>query len=137
MAAATEAYAAFQATLDSVLMDGGARPERIDDVATGSARDQALESFTNFRDNSYRTIGATKVGGIKMQATDNGSEVVSIYVCLNIENVDVVDGDGVSVVLPSRPNEQAFEVGFVEAGLESGQIVVDRRDVWAGSDVCT
>ncbi|MCU1637074.1 MAG: hypothetical protein JWQ68_2313, partial [Cryobacterium sp.] len=50
LAAATEAYAAYLSMSDRILMDGGAQPERIREVATKPLADLEIAGFARVRE---------------------------------------------------------------------------------------
>lgn len=59
--------------------------------------------------------------------------LVTVYVCLDVSDVDVVDGTGKSVVTASRPDRQPLEVDIdnVEHVLK-----VSRSEAWSGDNFC-
>ena len=68
LAAATKAYAAYVKVSDEILADGGRNPERINDVATGEAREIAKRGFTKFRDGNLTSTGSSKVGPLVQES---------------------------------------------------------------------
>jgi Na+-transporting methylmalonyl-CoA/oxaloacetate decarboxylase gamma subunit len=140
LAAATEAYAAYLAVSDAVLGEGGAGPERVDEVARGSARDDALSSFESFAAKKFRSTGNTSFDRLILQGYSPGdtspSEIVTAYVCVDISAVDVLDDTGASVVAPARPDFQAYEVAFGTKQENAAALIVSRAEAWAGSGVC-
>ena len=130
LAAATEAYAAYLAVSDEVLGDGGAEPERVNQVARGSARDEALSSFESFSAQKFRSTGNTAFDELVVQSYlpdgNSDAEVVTIYVCVDISAVDVLDDTGRSVVAPTRADFQAYEVAFDTHPANEGALIVSR-----------
>jgi len=141
LAAATEAYAAYLAVSDQVLGEGGAGPERVNEVASGVARDEALSSFESFSVQKFRSTGNTTFHQLIVQgylpAGDADAEIITIYVCVDISAVDVLDDTGRSVVAPTRPDFQAYEVAFGIHPQNEIALIVSRAEAWAGSGVCT
>jgi hypothetical protein len=141
LAAATKAYAAYQDMSDQIFADSGAEPDRIDQFAGASALSASTASFESFAQQNYRTVGAASVSELILQQFDshsaNGVEVMTVYLCLDISAVDVLNEDGVSVVSPTRPSKQAFEVAF-DLDAESGRgLLVSRREPWPSNGICS
>lgn len=65
-----------------------------------------------------------------------GEEVVSVYACLDVSGVDVLDMSGASVVLPTRANRIPFEVGSIRSPDFEAVLVVARNEIWPGDDFC-
>ena len=137
LAAATDAYAAYQAAADAIFADGGNDPSRIENVAIGAARDAALASFQSFRESGYRSVGRTAFDRASVQQYSPGSTTgfMSMYLCLRLGAVDVLDASGQSVVSADRPDAQAYVVTF-DLTDNSGGAVVSEREAWAGAGVC-
>jgi len=140
LAAAVEAYGAYLAVSDSVLNDGGQAPERLLAVATEDLYQKAAEGFESFATKGWRGTGSTTFDSSVLQSYFSdavpGEQIIAIYVCVDLSGVDVVDGDGASVVSPSRVNRSPYEVGFtaVEAGDPS--LLVSSDAPWDGDDFC-
>ncbi|HEY0260514.1 MAG TPA: hypothetical protein VGC18_11765 [Lacisediminihabitans sp.] len=140
LAAATDAYAAYVRVSDQILMDGGANPDRIREVATGDALQTALDGYATFRDKQYRAIGGSKISHTRLQRyfqnEKDGAGIVSTYSCLDVSQVDVLDVNGVSVVSASRPNIQAFELSF-DWTPRLQRLLLASRTAWSGDGLCT
>jgi hypothetical protein len=69
------------------------------------------------------------------QLRSNDSEQVSltIYLCLDVSGVDVVDKQGESVVSPGRPDRQALEIDMDGA---EGALRITRSEAWSGANFC-
>ncbi len=137
--AAEDAYAAYLKVSDQILADGGANPERIEQVATHSVFEQQKAGFSNFVDRGYKSIGMTKFDKISLQEyrprSPEGKGVISIYVCTDVSDVDVLDQSGRSVVSASRPDRTPFEVGF-DWEVDKKVLIVSSKDAWSGTDFC-
>ena len=138
--AATEAYAAYLKVSDQILSEGGARPERISDVALGEVATEELDGYKKITALGYHTVGSTVFDNVTIQNFDSvatsGSDVVSVYLCADVKGVDVLDSSGASVVSPSRPERTGFEVHF-DAGKSSGRLRVSQKEVWDGEGMCS
>jgi hypothetical protein len=138
LAAAEEAYAAYQRVEDEVFADGGQNGERIKAVATGEALEAAITGFSNFVAKGYRTVGATTFDSARLQQYSGEEfprdDVITIYVCLDFSTQDVLDKGNKSVVNPNRALRQPFEVSFSRD--EAGSILMSSRDPWTGGNTC-
>jgi hypothetical protein len=136
LAAATAAYAAYLATSDAVGSEGGADPDRYEDVASGDALANALRSAEQFREAGARSIGPTSFTVYKLQSWDGGerqSAVVTVYICDDVSAVDVQGSDGKSLVAPDRPNRTPFEI---QVAVGDSQSRLQSKNVWMGSNFC-
>jgi hypothetical protein len=137
LAAATSAYAAYLATSDAVGNDGGADPDRYEDVATGGALADALKSAEQFRQAGAKSIGLTSFTVYKMQSWESAgrqSAVATMYVCDDVSAVAVQGRDGNSMVAPDRPDRTPFEI---QVAIErDAQNRLQSKTVWKGSNFC-
>ena len=141
LAAATAAYAAYVKVSDRILMDGGADPDRIMQVAGPVVAKEEKDGYGKFVERHYRSIGATTFDSMKLQSfspySAGGKGVVSVYLCVDASKVDVLDENNVSVVSPDRPDRTGFEVGFDATSSRPFTLVVASKEVWTGSEFCT
>ena len=137
LAAAEEAYGAYQEVEDEVSAEGGAQPERLEKVSVGDALESAREGMLTYSNLGYRSVGFTAYRLPALQQFESyspdGIGVVSAYLCLDLGQLDVVDSNGFSVVADTRPNKQAFEITF---DLIEHELVLSSRTPWGGGGVC-
>ncbi|MCU1570933.1 MAG: hypothetical protein JWR33_1674, partial [Naasia sp.] len=84
LAAATEAYAAYQAVADEVAEAGGAGADKYEQVATGDALAKGRESAEEYQKAGAYAVGSTVVEFVDMQQAQlqaADSELL-FYVCL-------------------------------------------------------
>ena len=140
LAAAEEAYAAYLAVSDQILNEGGADPERIDEVVTPEISAIEKAGYLDLANAGLRTVGRTTFFGTVLQRFEaepaNGRDVVTVYLCSDVSGVDVLDAGGNSVVSPDRPPLTAFEVAFDLADGGVMTLVVSREEPWPDSGVC-
>ena len=121
------------------LADGGKNPERINRVASGDALEGALSGYSEFRTKELRSVGLSKIDHVTIQrfsgSSANGKDLVSIYACLDLSGVDVLNKDGASVVSPQRPIRQPFQVSEDWDNVKQ-LLVVSSREPWADGGVC-
>lgn len=139
LAAATKAYAAYVKVSDEILADGGNNPERINEVATGEALRGAHSGYQEFRTKELRSVGLSKIDHLTIQrfsgSSADGKDLVSIYACLDVSSVEVLNKSGDSVVSPQRPARQSFQVSEDWDKVKQ-LLVVSSREPWADGGVC-
>jgi len=137
LAAAEEAYANYQAMSDQIDNEAGASPERIAPFVSESYYPSAVHQSDGFREMNARSVGSTSftVAGPQQLSYPTADEMaISLYICDDVSAVDVLDENDVSLVPNTRVPVTPFSVGFV---LNSeGDLVVDTRDVWKGTNFC-
>jgi outer membrane murein-binding lipoprotein Lpp len=140
LAAATKALNDYAQMSDQILSEGGAAPARIEQFASRDALAGERRSFKSFREKGYRSVGSSRFSNPVLERVSDSdadtTDVVKIYACLELANVDVVDSSGKSVVSEGRPDRQAFEVGFDLISGSSRQLVVSSTETWTGEGVC-
>ncbi|MBG6057857.1 outer membrane murein-binding lipoprotein Lpp [Cryobacterium sp. MP_M5] len=139
LAAATEAYAAYQEMSDLILSQGGAEPERIRAVASREFAATEIAGFKQAADNGLHSVGRTSFDGIAIQRTTgskDGIAAVSVYLCSDVSEVDVLDATGQSVVAETRPARTSFEVTFDRSSLKGPGLVVGAREIWDRGGAC-
>jgi hypothetical protein len=139
LAAATKAYAAYVRVSDEILADGGKNPERIEAVALGDALQGALSGYSEFRSKNLHSVGVSSIDHVTLQSfsvdSTSGKDIASIYVCLNVSSVEVLNKSGISVVSPTRPPRQPFQVSE-DWDSVNRKLVVSSREPWADGGVC-
>ncbi|MCU1530188.1 MAG: hypothetical protein JWP75_3951, partial [Frondihabitans sp.] len=134
LAAATAAYAAYVRVSDQILMDGGADPDRIKQVAGPVVAKEETRGYKKFVELHFRTIGATTFDSAKLQSfsptSTNGKSVVTSYLCVDASKVDVLNEQNDSVVSPERPDRVGFEVHFDTKSSDSRTLIVSSKEVW-------
>ncbi|TFD52221.1 hypothetical protein E3T55_06315 [Cryobacterium frigoriphilum] len=140
LAAATEAYAAYEEIFTIVAAEGGINPERMKPVTSGIYEKGLLQEMEDIRAKGLRAIGEATFDGVRLQRVDEmapgGVGVVVVYLCSDVSQVDVLDANSVSQVAPARNPRTALEVGFNWEPGADGVITVGSRTVWNGGGVC-
>ena len=140
LAAATEAYRAYLAMSDQILIDGGSRPERIEAVSTIGWAKKQMPGFREATDKGLRSTGGTTFDTVSLQRYDAGSpdgvDIVQVYLCIDVSAVNVFDSSGASVVKSTRPGRSAVEVSFDSASEGARKLLVASVDPWPGTDFC-
>lgn len=134
LAAAEDAYAAYQAAVDLALqtLDSSG----LEDVATGAALETAIGSVEEFDQSGRHQVGSTQVRSIapvdlSSMLEGDATDIAQIYACIDLSKVSVVaaDGDVAQSPLAILP----MIVGLTWGG---GRLLVAEEEVWDGSNFC-
>jgi hypothetical protein len=141
LAAAEKAYAAYLSVSDQILIDGGANPQRLLSVAKPAEYRTQLSGFLQESSNHWRSTGKTVIDEIELQGYSpqarNGVGIVTVYACLDVSQVDVINSAGVSVVSSTRPNRSAFQAAFDLATKHSSKLILASETPWQGAEICS
>jgi hypothetical protein len=133
LAAAEEAYAAYQAAVDLALQtldDSG-----LDAVATGDALAAALESVDRLEAEGSHQVGTTVVTSViptDLSPLTGGVGEPQVYACLDLTSVGIVSADG-TVSQSSIPNFPMIATFAVEGST----LLVTIDEVWDGENFCS
>ena len=135
LAAATEAYAAYQAALDRGFATW--ESDNLQDVAVDPALQTAVDDVAEYREQGRRQIGSVLAEKISFLGPDirAGDEITQVYACLNVSQVDVVDSAGQSTVVPGRPERYPVVATF-QWFADEGLFKVSDEEVWEGDNFC-
>jgi hypothetical protein len=140
LAAAQETYEEFMAIANVVIVEGGAYPERIDDIATAAVATVEKEGFADFAARNLSISGSSIVRSATLQSytpqAQDGQAIVKAYFCIDISAVDVVDKTGTPVANTTRPDTTPFEITFDLIETSPPRLVVSAKNVWDGDGVC-
>jgi hypothetical protein len=138
LAAAEEAYAAYLAVTDAIFADGGKDPERLLEVATREVFEAQLEGYVSAANEGWTGVGSTTLDSVTLERYDPGNarSTVSIYGCVDLSEVDVVDSSGVSVVSPTRPNRTPIQATLDSSGGARFPLIVSGERPWTGENFC-
>ena len=140
LAAATEAYAAFSALVDTIFQDGGAQPERIRSVASERLAQSTIADFESVASEQIRSTGTNRFDSVTLyslnESAPEGIEVVTLHLCLDVSASDVVDATGISVAPPTRRLRTSVSVAFDWSPTEDGRLLVGAQDILNSGDSC-
>lgn len=138
LAAAEEAYASYLLVLDSIGAAGGRDTSNLPDVATAEVVEDLDASFEAMRDAGVRTAGATAFDGRDLieNTQTKGSAVISMYLCLDVSGVRVLDAAGVDITSSTRPDITPYLVSFESQTVGSQNLLVSESEAWRGDDFC-
>lgn len=137
LAAATEAYANYQAMADEITGDGGDAPERIAKYVSEEYLPDEVHQYEGYKQANARSVGATAFvvhSAQRLDYLDASATSLSLYICDDVSGIEVLDETGASLVSESRMAITPFEVEFVLDG--DGNLVIDSRDVWKQANFC-
>lgn len=130
---ATDAYAAYLAMRDLILSEMGANPLRIGSVATAQAKESFKSDAADFADEEIRIVGSTKFDSVVLQGWSETGKV-TIYVCNDVSQTDLIGPDGASRVTQDRNPRSPWQI-VVEVRSPSDSFV-EARTLWAGENFC-
>jgi len=135
LAAAEEAYAAYQKTSDAILGDGGKEPDRLLEFATKKQYEIELEGYKQIGIDGFHGVGRSRFDTASLEKFDasGGQPVVSVYLCVDISELDVRDRHDKSVVDKDRVDRSPVEVTF---DYDGGALLVSSRSAWSGANFC-
>jgi hypothetical protein len=135
--AATAAYAEFLAVSGQILRDGGSDPERLKPLVSDEVYESEAEGFRTFVMNGYSARGNATLESVALQqhnASNDGFSEIQIFACVSLEDVDVLDATGQSVVNPDRTSRLEYEALFISTRDEA--LILERESVWDGGGIC-
>ncbi|WP_207456881.1 hypothetical protein [Desertivibrio insolitus] len=135
---AAAAYARYLALANEILNEGGAEPDRIDQVVAEGMAESEKAGYEQYAERGLRTVGEATFDSLSIQSYQPGAEAgetaIVAYLCSDSSAVDVVNGAGDSVLEPDRDSRSPFEVHF--AYDREGQLLVSAREPWSGENFC-
>ena len=102
----------------------------------GRALEDELQNAADFSAKGFVQRGSSTYDSVKLQQLHNDGSAafgLTVYLCLDVTDVDVVDKSGKSVVSPDRPDRQALEIEMTGAG---GVLKLSRSEAWSGANFC-
>lgn len=136
LAAATEAYAAYQAALDIAYSTYDV--SQLMNLATKAEVDGVRESVAEWEAEKKRQVGTTGTHGVRLvgDITDViRSGNTQIYVCLDVVGIDVVDENGASVVDDSQIDTYPM-IASLDWSTSGSRLIVAGEDVWTAENFC-
>jgi hypothetical protein len=134
--AATDAYAAYLKMSDTIFSEGGADPERIRPFVSKHMEAREVSGYKDFEKRRWKSVGDSTFDHVRVQQIDSRNRVpITLYLCLDVSGVDVVDASGKSVVSAKRPDRSPV-VAVFDIREADRRIVVDSVDPWVGETVC-
>ncbi|TFD61017.1 hypothetical protein E3T39_07915 [Cryobacterium suzukii] len=139
LAAATAAYAAYEALSDSITAEGGTGGDRIASAASTTYLPDLLNGFDGFSKKGLLSRGASTYDSarlIRSSVETHGGVSIELYLCSDISAVRLFNLAGVDVTPPQRTNRIPLQVGFISSAAEPSLLLLDKEDVWSGKNFC-
>ncbi|GAB3132872.1 hypothetical protein GCM10027057_05730 [Marisediminicola antarctica] len=139
LAAATEAYAAYQQAVDGALTTY--EIDRLSKVSVGTALEEAVSSVAEFVESDQRQFGSSAVKVVSIvdaSSLVDGSELdqfLQIYACLDLGGTDVLDGEGRSVV-PAGSARVYPLIATLTWSDQASRLLVSSEESWDGKNFC-
>ena len=136
LAAATEAYAAYLAVSDQVGNDGGSGVDRLATLLSAEYFDEQKGSYLELQSDGLRTSGSTTFEPPILQSVERTDReaVISVYVCVDVTNVRVIDQSDIDVTSSERPNRYPLVVEF--EGADADELRMISSSPWTGESFC-
>ena len=110
---AGEAVARYWKVIDELASDSTKSLNLVATVARDQAGLQARTTLSSYQAKGWTLRGQTSVTE-QVATSENGTDF-AVTACIDVSNVDVVDGTGQSVVRPERPARQRYRYSVVKA----------------------
>lgn len=132
LAAATDAYAAYLKMSDTIAHEGGTNPERLRPFMTKPAFENEKDDLKVWQDAKHHADGWSTFREMKVQSSS--PLTVSVYLCLDISAVRILDEHGSDVTPPDR-------IGVLPLGLQlqadaNHKLLIGDSEVWSGHNFC-
>jgi hypothetical protein len=139
LAAATDAYKAYQSVINQISREGGANPERITSVVTADRVDKEISGFSQLAESGRRLVGEPTIASTTLQqlfVENSGSTTVVIYVCVDPSGARIIDDAGQDVTPAELENPWPREATFRTVSSGDAQLVLADEVAWEGGSLC-
>ena len=135
--AASRAYREYYRVSDAIFDDGGRGIERLRDVATEEQFEFEVPDYEDVRKRGLHSVGVTTIDTLSLQnyapASPNGVEIVTLYACVDVSDIDVLDSHNNSILDAGRQVRLPFEPTF---DYVDGRLLLSGGNPWSGKDFC-
>lgn len=138
LAAAEAAYERYLKVVDDLTHNGGEDPDKLRDVATVAYSSELLASLERLRERGDRTEGTTKYDGMRLAERNEsgGAAEVSVYLCLDVSDVRVIDAAGIDITPPDRVARTPIQAHFESSASNPALLLPSGSESWPGDDFC-
>jgi hypothetical protein len=136
LAAAEELYGRYTKLANAIGQAGWKDTDAYAEVARGRALDSELATAADYSSKGYHQVGNLTFDSLALQQLrdgGSGSVTMTVYVCLDVTDVDVLDRHNRSVISPERLDRQPLEADIDDV---DGQLKVTRSEAWSGDNFC-
>lgn len=135
-AAAEETYRAYNDATNQIDISDPATFEPMLMWTTGEQHDIEKKSLSELHADGVVVTGDTEIVGLELDDWDADGQTISISVCHDVSDVEVVDATGVSLVAPDRLPLQPKEVTLSSSSRSSTGFLIDGVVNSEGNPVC-
>jgi hypothetical protein len=138
LAAAKKAYAGYLAVSDAVAHGGGLQVSQLASLDSATQFKRDSKSFAQMQADGHHTVGSSAFSNVALESSEvrDGKAEVVAYICVQIGGTQLLDDAGTNVG-SNRPLAVPLEVSFVSREAGSKSLLIDRSEVWSGSDFCS
>lgn len=135
LAAAEELYGEYLEAENLLAVGGWQSVDVVEPYVRGDALDNERESAERFRDAGLTQVGGSTFDSVEVQQLEDSGDQVSmtVYLCIDVSTVDVIDASGESVVPDGRLDRSGLEV---EIDNKDGRLKIARSEAWTGASFC-
>ncbi|THG28507.1 hypothetical protein [Naasia lichenicola] len=133
LAAATAAYESYLEVSDQIAADGGADPTALKPLVSVEEYERQEQSFLGFTERGLHAEGSSQVDSERLEQANLVVGNVSIYLCLDVSEVRLMDDAGVDNTPVDRMDRLPLQVAFASEG-ES--LLISQSSVWSGDNFC-
>ncbi|WP_174776149.1 MULTISPECIES: hypothetical protein [unclassified Cryobacterium] len=139
LAAATEAYAAYDSMTAEIAATGGTNPERIEPFVTVDYYPALENGFQKFHESGQVSQGNASFDTVSLVGHETlgpGMARVEVYLCSDVTNVRLHDISGADVTPAVRPNRIPLQIVLLSRASNPSALLISEEKVWSGRDFC-
>ncbi len=136
LAAAQALYGEYQDAANALGQSGWVDPSPLEQFVRGDALRDEEKTAADFSAKGYRQVGEATFDSMALQQlsdTGAGSMVLTVYLCLDVSQTDIVDQGGNSISPSDRPLRLPLEVDFDDF---DDVLKLSRSELWSGENFC-
>jgi hypothetical protein len=122
-AAAEATYTAYNDALNAVDFRDSDSFKPVYSFLTGVAEQSTRKAFSELYAEKARTTGATVFDSFTGDSVDLATGLVEVRLCVDVSDVAIVDGSGVSMVSPDRPSRQSLAISLLALDDQQGLLI--------------
>ena len=140
LAAVTETYQAFLDISNTILIEGGVGVDRIDVIVGSKLLNAEHQSLMELASQGLSLTGKPTLVTTELQEwydqPDAAGVIASARACMDLTAVQVLDGDGNSVVEADRPSMRTWSISIGPGDEGQQQFVLTSRDFFSEGASC-
>jgi hypothetical protein len=128
----TETYQEFLDISNTILVEGGVGVDRIDVIVAASLSDDEHQGLVELASQGLSLSGAPTLETVELQEwyphPDAAGVLASARACMDLTAVQVLDGEGSSVVQPDRPSKRTWSISIGPGSEKQQRFVITNRE---------